>query len=45
MGGFLRFMLTLALWVGQGCPDAFEREREQSRDNHGEESARHEHRR
>lgn len=42
MGAAFRFLLTLALWVGQGCPDAFEREREHSRDNHGEESTRHE---
>lgn len=42
MGGGLRFLLTLLLWVAHGCPDAFERDRAHPRDNHGEESARHE---
>ncbi len=44
MGTLLRFALTMALWMGQGCPDAFDkaRDRHKPRDNQGEESARHE---
>ncbi len=44
MGAILRFALTMALWIGQGCPDAHDnaRDRHRMRDNQGEESARHE---